>query len=51
MTAPQPPIVRPPTPGQCSAGQTPCGKPARFYAAGWRCDQHSPAARRQQHDD
>lgn len=40
------PAVRPPTPHQCSAGVTPCGAPARLYACGWRCDEHSPAAMR-----
>ncbi|HCA85485.1 MAG TPA: hypothetical protein DEQ61_08330 [Streptomyces sp.] len=40
------PAVRPPTPHRCSSGVTPCGAPARFYACGWRCDGHSPAAMR-----
>jgi hypothetical protein len=30
------------TRGACGAGVTPCGKPARFYAGGWRCDEHKP---------
>lgn len=48
MSTPQPPVIRPPTPGKCSAGTTPCGQPARFYAAGWLCPQHSPATQRNQ---
>ncbi|MFD9033280.1 hypothetical protein ACFVZW_19325 [Streptomyces sp. NPDC059567] len=28
--------------GQCGAGVTPCGAQARFYACGWRCDDHRP---------
>lgn len=35
-------IERPPlavvTPHVCGAGVTPCGKPARLYPCGWRCD-------------
>ncbi|CAM5525566.1 MULTISPECIES: hypothetical protein [Streptomyces] len=30
--------------GQCGAGVTPCGAPARLYACGWRCDTHKPGA-------
>ena len=30
--------------GQCGAGVTKCGAPARFYACGWRCDRHRPGA-------
>jgi hypothetical protein len=30
--------------GTCTAGQSPCGRPARLYATGWRCDQHVPQA-------
>lgn len=26
--------------GTCGAGERPCGKPARLYAIGWRCDDH-----------
>lgn len=35
-------IGRPP--GQCGAGVTPCGAPARLYPCGWRCDGHRPGA-------
>lgn len=40
-------LVRPPlvvvTPYVCGAGVTPCGKPARLYPCGWRCDdEHKP---------
>lgn len=28
--------------GKCGAGVSPCGAPARFYAAGWLCDDHRP---------
>lgn len=41
-----PPPVPKVTPHRCSSGVTPCGAPARFYACGWRCDEHSPAAMR-----
>ncbi|MGA4964461.1 hypothetical protein [Streptomyces pseudogriseolus] len=30
--------------GACDTGQPLCGKPARFYAAGWRCDKHKPSS-------
>ncbi|MEU4351753.1 hypothetical protein [Streptomyces sp. NPDC023838] len=30
--------------GECGAGVTKCGAPARFYACGWRCDSHRPGA-------
>ncbi|GAA2732120.1 hypothetical protein [Streptomyces nogalater] len=26
----------------CDTGRPRCGKPARFYAGGWRCDEHRP---------
>jgi hypothetical protein len=28
----------------CDAGSTPCGQPARLYAAGWRCEAHRPSS-------
>lgn len=31
-----------PAPGICDTGRPKCGEPARFYAAGWRCDGHRP---------
>ncbi|MBL3664459.1 hypothetical protein JL475_00165 [Streptomyces sp. M2CJ-2] len=31
-----------PTPGICDTGRPLCGQPARFYAAGWRCEGHRP---------
>jgi hypothetical protein len=31
------------TPGQCDTGRPVCGKPARLYAVGWRCELHNPA--------
>lgn len=34
---------RPPA-GFCDAGRVRCGKPARFYPAGWRCDDHRPTS-------
>lgn len=34
---PRPPLVVV-TPHVCGAGVTPCGKPARLYPCGWRCD-------------
>lgn len=34
--------MQPLRPGYCDAGLTPCGRPARFYPAGWRCDEHRP---------
>ncbi|MEU2426966.1 hypothetical protein ABZ619_39140 [Streptomyces sp. NPDC007851] len=30
------------TGGRCDTGRPLCGKPARPYAAGWRCDEHRP---------
>jgi hypothetical protein len=30
--------------GRCDTGRPLCGKPARFYAAGYRCDEHKPHA-------
>lgn len=39
------PAMRRPIPGACGAGQPSCGKPARFYAAGWLCDEHRPGSR------
>ncbi len=39
-----PPVLRPPVPYECSAGVTPCGAPARFFACGWRCVDHAPGA-------
>jgi hypothetical protein len=40
-------------PFQCGTGRPVCGRPARLYAVGWRCDIHNPAAwaARQQADD
>jgi hypothetical protein len=29
-------------PGVCDTGRPKCGGPARFYPAGWRCDDHRP---------
>jgi len=43
ITPPPPPTVRP---GYCSTGNPPCHKPARLYAAGWRCHQHAPGNER-----
>lgn len=31
--------------GKRHTGRPPCGKTARFYPAGWRCDEHRPTAR------
>lgn len=39
----QTPMNYQPTPGQCGAGQTPCGADARLYPGGWRCDEHRPS--------
>ncbi|MFF0864203.1 hypothetical protein ACFYUV_20760 [Nonomuraea sp. NPDC003560] len=39
-TPPPLPIIRR---GHCGAGPGPCGvSPARFYACGWRCEEHRP---------
>lgn len=35
------PIV---TPGRCSTGQPRCGKTARLFPCGWRCEDHQPGA-------
>ncbi len=42
MTEQQPTPAPPAKPGTCDTGRPLCGKPARLYAAGWRCDQHTP---------
>ncbi|MDX3127450.1 hypothetical protein, partial [Streptomyces scabiei] len=34
-----------PRTGRCDTGRPLCGKTARFYAAGWRCDDHIPRDR------
>lgn len=44
---PERPLISPPpypktTPYQCETGNPVCGKPARLYAAGWRCPAHRP---------
>ena len=31
------------TPGFCETGNPRCQKPARLYAAGWRCPDHRPS--------
>lgn len=31
------------TPYECGTGNPICGKPARLFAVGWRCQLHSPA--------
>ncbi|GAA2732222.1 hypothetical protein [Streptomyces nogalater] len=31
--------------GKCDTGRPLCGKPARWYPAGWRCDEHRPSSR------
>ncbi|MEZ3180333.1 hypothetical protein KYY02_17060 [Streptomyces pimonensis] len=41
---PTAPAIPRPVPGACDTGQPKCGKPARFYAAGWRCDRHRPTS-------
>lgn len=41
----KPPVLRRPVPYECSAGVTPCGKPARFFPAGWRCVDHAPGTK------
>lgn len=38
------PAVERPAPGICDTGQPRCGQPARFYPAGWRCDNHRPSS-------
>ncbi|MFF7308122.1 hypothetical protein [Streptomyces sp. NPDC008137] len=38
------PALPPPAPGICDTGRPRCGKPARFYPAGWRCDNHRPSS-------
>jgi hypothetical protein len=37
------PHIDAPVPYVCGAGRTKCGRPARLYAAGWRCAEHTPA--------
>lgn len=32
------------TPNECGTGRPICGRSARLYAVGWRCDIHNPAA-------
>lgn len=43
-TRPAAPAIPRPKPGICDTGNPTCGKPARFYAAGWRCDDHRPGS-------
>jgi hypothetical protein len=43
-TRPVRPAMPPVTPGRCDSGRTACGAEARFFASGWRCAAHSPAA-------
>jgi hypothetical protein len=38
------PAITPPVAGECDAGSAKCGRPARLYAAGWRCDDHKPSS-------
>jgi hypothetical protein len=38
------PALPQPVPGICDTGRPKCGKPARFYPAGWRCDKHRPTS-------
>lgn len=38
------PAIPRPVPGICDTGRPKCGKPARFYPAGWRCDEHRPTS-------
>lgn len=59
MSEQQPAAITPPpypktTPYKCETGRPVCGKPARLFAAGWRCPDHLPstrAVRQQQADD
>jgi len=50
---PSPPPRDPVKPGRCAALADPgdphtlCGRPARPYICGWRCDRHRPRARRE----
>lgn len=42
------PAGKPPrylTLGKCHTGRPLCGKTARLYPAGWRCDEHRPTGR------
>jgi hypothetical protein len=41
---PAAPAVPRPAHGICDTGRPLCGQPARFYAAGWRCDRHKPSS-------
>lgn len=36
------PVIPRPVPGVCDTGRPKCGERARFYPAGWRCDDHRP---------
>jgi hypothetical protein len=42
FVVPSSPRHRPVISGECGAGVTPCGAPARLYPCGWRCNDHSP---------
>ncbi|MER5472534.1 hypothetical protein [Streptomyces sp. NPDC002685] len=39
---PMAPAIPRPRQGMCDVGSPRCGHAARFYAAGWRCDEHRP---------
>jgi hypothetical protein len=39
------PIIARPVPGTCEAGRSRCGKTARLYPGGWRCEEHRPGQR------
>lgn len=49
MSEQKPATITPPpypknVPFECATGNPVCGRPARLYAVGWRCDIHNPAA-------
>lgn len=38
----EPPVLKPIVPGECDTGRPRCGKKARLYPGGWRCQEHQP---------
>lgn len=44
----EPPVLKPIVPHECDTGRPRCGKKARLFPGGWRCDKHRPGQHTQQ---